>query len=244
MQVDETPTDPEWAIEVIQYLQNGLLPEDKAESQKVKLLSASEEYYIVESTHCHYSNVYRNPNLNMFWKRYTMECATITRGVRCWPTRRFRLVTIGLQWVKTWPSWSGIAINAKDLPGLRRMLPRSWVASPHHGHLQSGVSTLSNQCPREKEAESSWLLLWTTSPNGPKKKHLSPSLPKMWRISYGNQSCAGSGYRMCSLPTIKNSLIVDLSESGVLSFTIRITTQLRYILLLMDRLKQQTRPYW
>jgi hypothetical protein len=36
-QVDEAPTNLEWATEIIQYLQNGLLLEDKARSQKVKL---------------------------------------------------------------------------------------------------------------------------------------------------------------------------------------------------------------
>jgi hypothetical protein len=45
MQVDEAMHDPEWATDVIHYLKSGLLPEDKAQSQKVKLQSA--QYMII-----------------------------------------------------------------------------------------------------------------------------------------------------------------------------------------------------
>jgi hypothetical protein len=40
MQIDDETTEPKWATEIIQYLKNGLLSEDKAQSQKVKLQSA------------------------------------------------------------------------------------------------------------------------------------------------------------------------------------------------------------
>jgi hypothetical protein len=40
MEVEERSTDPEWATDVVQYLQNGSLPEDKLLSLKVKMHSA------------------------------------------------------------------------------------------------------------------------------------------------------------------------------------------------------------
>jgi hypothetical protein len=40
MEVGERSTNPEWATDVVQYLRNGSLPEDKLLSRKVKMLSA------------------------------------------------------------------------------------------------------------------------------------------------------------------------------------------------------------
>jgi hypothetical protein len=37
MEADPKPDEPEWAIEIIQFLRNGLLPEDKVVAQKVKI---------------------------------------------------------------------------------------------------------------------------------------------------------------------------------------------------------------
>jgi hypothetical protein len=37
MEIEEESTDPEWAMGVIQYLQNGSLPKDKLLSRKVKM---------------------------------------------------------------------------------------------------------------------------------------------------------------------------------------------------------------
>jgi hypothetical protein len=39
MEVEERTTDPKWATDVVQYLQNGSLPEDKLLSHKVKMHS-------------------------------------------------------------------------------------------------------------------------------------------------------------------------------------------------------------
>jgi hypothetical protein len=39
MEVEERTTDPEWATDVVQYLRNGSLPEDKLLSHKVKMHS-------------------------------------------------------------------------------------------------------------------------------------------------------------------------------------------------------------
>jgi hypothetical protein len=40
MELDTAPTEPEWAIDVIRYLKNGLLPKDKVVARKVKLQAA------------------------------------------------------------------------------------------------------------------------------------------------------------------------------------------------------------
>jgi hypothetical protein len=40
MEVKKRSTDPEWATDVVQYLRNGSLPEDKLLSRKVKMHSA------------------------------------------------------------------------------------------------------------------------------------------------------------------------------------------------------------
>jgi hypothetical protein len=37
MEADLTPEEPEWAIEIIQFLRNGLLPEDKVTARRVKI---------------------------------------------------------------------------------------------------------------------------------------------------------------------------------------------------------------
>jgi hypothetical protein len=37
MEANPTPDEPEWAIEIIQFLRNGLLPEDKVAARKVKI---------------------------------------------------------------------------------------------------------------------------------------------------------------------------------------------------------------
>ncbi|XP_062167005.1 uncharacterized protein LOC133873301 [Alnus glutinosa] len=37
MEADTTPNEPKWATEIIQFLRNGLLPEDKVEARKVKI---------------------------------------------------------------------------------------------------------------------------------------------------------------------------------------------------------------
>jgi hypothetical protein len=37
MELDATPIEPKWAIDIIQYLKNGLLPEDKARTRKIKV---------------------------------------------------------------------------------------------------------------------------------------------------------------------------------------------------------------
>jgi hypothetical protein len=50
MELDEAPVEPEWATDIIQYLKNGLLPENKAQSQKVKLQSA--RYSLFGGTLC------------------------------------------------------------------------------------------------------------------------------------------------------------------------------------------------
>jgi hypothetical protein len=40
MEVDPTSNEPEWAIEIILFLRNGLLPEDKVAARKVKIQAA------------------------------------------------------------------------------------------------------------------------------------------------------------------------------------------------------------
>jgi hypothetical protein len=37
MEADTTPNEPKWATEIIQFLRNGLLPEDKVAARKVKI---------------------------------------------------------------------------------------------------------------------------------------------------------------------------------------------------------------
>jgi hypothetical protein len=37
MEANPTPDEPEWAIEIIQFLRNGLLPEDKVAARRVKI---------------------------------------------------------------------------------------------------------------------------------------------------------------------------------------------------------------
>jgi len=37
MEADTTPNEPEWATKIIQFLRNGLLPEDKVAARKVKI---------------------------------------------------------------------------------------------------------------------------------------------------------------------------------------------------------------
>jgi hypothetical protein len=37
MELEAVPVEPEWAADVIQYLKNSLLPEDKIVARKVKL---------------------------------------------------------------------------------------------------------------------------------------------------------------------------------------------------------------
>jgi hypothetical protein len=40
MEADSTPEEPEWAREIIQFLRQGLLPEDKVAARKVKMQAA------------------------------------------------------------------------------------------------------------------------------------------------------------------------------------------------------------
>jgi hypothetical protein len=37
MEADTMPNEPEWATEIIQFLKNGLLPQDKVAARKVKI---------------------------------------------------------------------------------------------------------------------------------------------------------------------------------------------------------------
>jgi hypothetical protein len=40
MAADLPPNEPEWAMEIIQFLRNGLLPEDKVAARKIKIQAA------------------------------------------------------------------------------------------------------------------------------------------------------------------------------------------------------------
>jgi deoxyxylulose-5-phosphate synthase len=46
MELDTSPTEPEWAIEIIQFLKNGSLPQDKAKARKIK--NQSTRYSLLE----------------------------------------------------------------------------------------------------------------------------------------------------------------------------------------------------
>jgi hypothetical protein len=50
MELDMTPVEPEWATNVIQYLKNGLLPENKIVNRKVKLHAT--RYSLLGGIHC------------------------------------------------------------------------------------------------------------------------------------------------------------------------------------------------
>jgi hypothetical protein len=44
MELDVAPTEPEWATDIVQYLKNGLLPEDKTRARKTNLQETCSEW--------------------------------------------------------------------------------------------------------------------------------------------------------------------------------------------------------
>lgn len=99
-EVNMTSPEPKWASQIIKYMKNGELPEDKDMARKVKI--KANRYLFFSDTV--YKRIFTLPLLRclserrpiIYFEKYTREYVKTTQGAGQWPTKPLGQDTISL----------------------------------------------------------------------------------------------------------------------------------------------------